>query len=157
MTNLILADRKTGYLSLSSTNDWLNEDHLGGLMVEVVDQLDQSKLTRQYAGRRSRDYNLGDADGDSGKWLCQLCLLPPVGAGHLRFGCLWLYCNGNAPCLDTLATCFWRIMDEFSGLSVLALEQAREMKLLRLGSVCLEKTRYTPTPHATADCVQIFV
>jgi hypothetical protein len=30
--------------------DWLNEDHLARFIVEVVDQLDLSILTRQYAG-----------------------------------------------------------------------------------------------------------
>ena len=53
MTNIILTDRKTDYLLPPSMDDWLNEDHLARFVVEVVDQLDLSKLKRQYAGRGS--------------------------------------------------------------------------------------------------------
>ena len=51
MSNFIVADRKTDYLLPPSVDDWLNEDHLARYIVEVVDQLDLSRLTRQYAGR----------------------------------------------------------------------------------------------------------
>jgi hypothetical protein len=51
MTNFITIDRKTDYLLPPSLEDWLNEDHLARFVVEVVDQLDISDRTRQYAGR----------------------------------------------------------------------------------------------------------
>ena len=57
MTNLILADRKTDYLLPPSVDDWLNEDHLARFVVEVVDQLYLSNLTRQYAGRGSKAHH----------------------------------------------------------------------------------------------------
>jgi transposase len=38
-------------------DDWLNQDHLARFIVEVIDQLDLSKLTRQYAGRGSKAYH----------------------------------------------------------------------------------------------------
>lgn len=50
MSHFIIADRKTDYLLPPSLEDWLNEDHLARFIVEVVDQLDLSTLTRQYAG-----------------------------------------------------------------------------------------------------------
>jgi hypothetical protein len=53
MTNFIVTNRKTDYLLPPSLEDWLNEDHLARFVVEVVDQLDISNLTRQYAGRGS--------------------------------------------------------------------------------------------------------
>ena len=57
MSNFIVADRKTDYLLPPSLEDWLNEDHLARFVVEVIDQLDLSKLTRQYAGRGSKAHH----------------------------------------------------------------------------------------------------
>ena len=57
MSNFIVADRKTDYLLPPSVDDWLNEDHLARYIVEVVDQLDLSRLTRQYAGRGSKAHH----------------------------------------------------------------------------------------------------
>ena len=57
MANFIVADRKTDYLLPPSLDDWLNEDHLARFIVEVIDQLDLSKLTGQYAGRGPKAYH----------------------------------------------------------------------------------------------------
>ncbi|MFT5962914.1 MAG: transposase [Burkholderiaceae bacterium] len=57
MANFILTDRKTDYLLPPSLDDWLSEDYLARLVFEVVDQLDISTLTRQYAGRGSKVYH----------------------------------------------------------------------------------------------------
>ena len=57
MANFIIADRETDYLFPPSMQGWLPEDHLARLVVEVVDQLDLSELTRQYAGRRSQAHH----------------------------------------------------------------------------------------------------
>ena len=57
MSHFINADRKTDYLLPPSLEDWLNEDHLARFIVEVVDQLDLSTLTRQYAGRGSKAHH----------------------------------------------------------------------------------------------------
>ena len=54
MTHFILADRKIDYFLPPSVGDWLNEDHLARFDVEVIDQLDLSRLTRQYVGRARR-------------------------------------------------------------------------------------------------------
>jgi hypothetical protein len=53
MSRFISTDRKTPYLLPPSVEDWLNEDHLARFVVEVIDHLDLSRLTRQYAGRGS--------------------------------------------------------------------------------------------------------
>jgi hypothetical protein len=68
MSKFIVTDRKTDYLLPPSLDDWLNQDHLARFIVEVVDQLDLSNLTRQYAG------------------------VDQAGAGDLRFGRLPLHC-----------------------------------------------------------------
>ena len=54
MSNFILTDRKTDYLLPPSLEDWLTEDHLARFVVEVIDGLDLSSLTRQYAGCGSK-------------------------------------------------------------------------------------------------------
>lgn len=56
MSHFVLADRKTDYLLPPSVDDWLTQDHLARFVVEVIDQLDLSNLTRKYAGRGSKAY-----------------------------------------------------------------------------------------------------
>ena len=51
MSNFILTDRKTDYLLPPSVEDWLTQDHLARFVVEVIDGLDLSRLTRRYAVR----------------------------------------------------------------------------------------------------------
>ena len=58
MSKFIVADRQTDDLLPPSVDDWLNQDHLARFIVEVIDQLDLSKLTREYAGRGSKAYHL---------------------------------------------------------------------------------------------------
>ena len=57
MAEFVTADRKTAYLLPPSVDDWLNQDHLARFIVEVVDQLDLSNLTRQYTGRGSKAHH----------------------------------------------------------------------------------------------------
>jgi transposase len=57
MSNFILTDRKTNYLLPPSVDDWLSQDHLARFVVEVIDGLDLSNLTRQYAGRGSKAHH----------------------------------------------------------------------------------------------------
>ena len=57
MSNFIPADRKTDYLLPTSVDDWLTQDHLARFVVEVIDSLDLSNLTRQYAGRGSKAHH----------------------------------------------------------------------------------------------------
>src|SRR5450756_2506871 len=57
MSHFVLADRKTDYLLPPSVDDWLTQDHLARFVVEVIDQLDLSNLTRKYAGRGSKAYH----------------------------------------------------------------------------------------------------
>ena len=57
MSGFIVADCKTDYLLPPSVDDWLNERHLARFVVEVVDQLDLSNLTWQYAGRGSKAHH----------------------------------------------------------------------------------------------------
>ena len=51
MTHFVDPDRKTSYLLPPSMEDWLSEEHLARFIVEVIEQLDLSRLVKQYAGR----------------------------------------------------------------------------------------------------------
>ena len=57
MSRFIIADRKTNYLMPPSVEDWLNQDHLARFVVEIVEQLDLSELTRAYGGRGSEAFH----------------------------------------------------------------------------------------------------
>ena len=53
MSGFISVDRQTDFLFPPSVQDWLPENHLARFIVEVIDRLDLTELTRQYAGRGS--------------------------------------------------------------------------------------------------------
>ena len=53
MSRFVTIDRDTSYLLPPSVDEWLPANHLARFVVEVIDQLDLSALTRQYAGRGS--------------------------------------------------------------------------------------------------------
>ena len=51
MSRFVAVDRDTAYLLPPSVDEWLPQNHLARFVVEVIDQLELSELTRQYAGR----------------------------------------------------------------------------------------------------------
>jgi transposase len=148
MSNFIVADRKTDYLLPPSLEDWLNEDHLARFVVEVIDQLDLSKLTRQYAGRGSKAHHpatllailvYGYATGVFSSRKLERATYDSVALRYIG--------AGSHPDHDTLASFRRRFLDELSELFVQVLEMAQEMKLLKLGNVCLDGTKI----HANAS------
>src|ERR1035437_7590214 len=148
MTNFIITDRKTDYLLPPSVDDWLNEDHLARFVVEVVDQLDLSNLTRQYAGRGSKAHHpatllailvYGYATGIFSSRKLERATYDSVAFRYIA--------AGSHPDHDTLATFRRRFLDEVAGLFLQVLELAKEMKLLKLGTVCLDGTKV----HANAS------
>ena len=148
MPNFIQADRKTDYLLPPSVDDWLNEDHLARFVVEVVDQLNLSNLTRQYAGRGSKAHHpatllailvYGYATGVFSSRRLERATYDSVAFRYIA--------AGTHPDHDTLATFRRRFLDELAALFVQVLELAREMKLLKLGTVCLDGTKI----HANAS------
>ena len=136
MNHFITADRKTAYLLPPSVEDWLNEDHLARFVVEVIDQLDLSNLTRQYAGRGSKAHHpatllailvYGYATGVFSSRRLERATYDSVAFRYIA--------AGTHPDHDTLATFRRRFLDELAALFVQVLELAREMKLLKLGDV----------------------
>ncbi len=148
MSNFILTDRKTDYLLSPSVHDWLTQDHLARFVVEVIDGLDLSNLTRQYAGRGSKAHHpatllaillYGYATGIFSSRKLEMATYDSVAFRYIA--------AGSHPDHDTLATFRRRFIDELSGLFVQVLEMATEMKLLKLGTVCLDGTKI----HANAS------
>ncbi len=148
MPHFIVADRKTDYLLPPSVEDWLNEDHLARFVVEVIDQLDLSNLTRQYAGRGSKAYHpatllailvYGYATGVFSSRRLEIATYDSVAFRYIA--------AGSHPDHDTLATFRRRFLDELADLFVQVLEMAQEMKLLKLGAICLDGTKI----HANAS------
>jgi len=148
VSHFIVADRKTDYLLPPSLDDWLNEDHLARFVVEVVDQLDLSNLTRQYAGRGSKAHHpatllailvYGYATGVFSSRRLERATYDSVAFRYLA--------AGSHPDHDTLATFRRRFLGELEDLFAQVLEMAQEMKLLKLGTVCLDGTKI----HANAS------
>lgn len=148
MSHFIVADRKTDYLLPPSLEDWLNEDHLARFVVEVIDHLDLSNLTRQYAGRGSKAHHpatllailvYGYANGVFSSRRLERATYDSVAFRYIA--------AGSHPDHDTLATFRRRFLGELSSLFVQVLEMAQEMKLLKLGTVCLDGTKI----HANAS------
>lgn len=141
-------DRKTGYLLPPSVEEWLPEDHLARFIVEVVDGLNVSRLEKAYAGRGSAAYHpalllsllvYGYATGVFSSRKIERATYDSVA---FRF-----IAAGSHPDHDTLSAFRRRFLDELAGIFVQVLEMAREMKLLKLGTISLDGTKI----HANAS------
>lgn len=142
MSGFIPVDRQTAYLFPPSVEDWLPEDHLARFIVEVIDRLDLSELTRQYAGRGSAAHH------------------PAVLLGLLIYGystgvpssrkieratydsVAFRYIAANThPDHDTLATFRRRFGEQLGKLFVQVLALAREMGMLKLGKISVDGSK----------------
>lgn len=141
-------DRKTAYLLPPSVDDWRPEDHLARFIVEALEQVDLNGLVRGYAGRGSAAYHpevmlsllvYGYATGVFSSRKIERATYDSVAFRYLA--------AGSHPDHDTLATFRRRFLGELAGIFVQVLELARAMKLLKLGTVCLDGTKL----HANAS------
>jgi transposase len=105
-------------------------------------------LTRQYAGRGSKAHHpatllailvYGYCTGVFSSRKLEMATYDSVAFRYIA--------AGSHPDHDTLASFRRRFIDELAGLFVQVLEMATEMKLLRLGTVCLDGTKI----HANAS------
>jgi transposase len=141
-------DRATPYLLPPSVEDWLPQDHLARFVVEIVDQLDLSPMSRQYRGSGSAAYH-------PGMLLALLIYGYATGTYSSRRieqatydSLAFRYIAANAhPDHDTLCTFRKRFLKEIESLFVQVLGIAQEMKLLKLGTVALDGTKL----HANAS------
>ena len=148
MAHFLDADRKTAFLLPPSMEDWLPEGHLARFIVEVIEQLDLSRLVQQYAGRGYKAYHpatllailvYGYANGVFSSRKLEQATYDSVAFRYLA--------AGSHPDHDTLATFRRRFLGELQNLFVQVLELAQEMKLLQVGRVCLDGTKI----HANAS------
>ncbi|MEZ5555624.1 IS1182 family transposase [Haliea sp.] len=142
MGNFVIADRETDYLFPPSMQDWLPEDHLARFVVEVVDQLDLSELTRQYAGRGSQAHHpavllslliYGYATGVFSSRKIERATYDSIAFRYLA--------ANTHPDHDTIATFRRRFLPQFEALFLQVLLLAREMKLIKLGRIALDGTK----------------
>jgi len=148
MSHFRAIDRETGFLLPPSIDEWLPEKHLARFVVEVVDELDLSAMVRSYRGSGSASYHpalllgvlvYGYATGVFSSRKLERATYDSVA---FRF----ITANEH-PDHDTIATFRRRFLKEIEGLFVRVLELAREMGMLKLGTVALDGTKI----HANAS------
>jgi transposase len=141
-------DRATGFLLPPSLEEWLPERHLARFVVEVIDGLDLSAMVRSYRGTGSAGYHpalllgllvYGYATGVFSSRKLERATYDSVA---FRF-----IAANDHPDHDTIATFRRRFLKEIEALFVRVLELAREMGLLKLGTVALDGTKI----HANAS------
>ncbi|RMK37971.1 Transposase [Pseudomonas indica] len=137
MSRFVPADRDTAYLLSPSVDEWLPADHLARFVVEVIEQLDLSELTGQYAGRGSAVLLglliYGYANGMHSSRKIERATYDSVAFRYVA--------ANTHPDHDTLATFRRRFLKEVESLFVQVLMLAREMKLLKLGHIALDGTK----------------
>ena len=148
MNNFRPIDRQTAYLLPPSVEDWLPERHLARFVVEMVDQLDLSAMSRAYRGSGSASYHprlllalvvYGYATGVFSSRKLERATYDSVA---FRF-----VAANQHPDHDTIAAFRKRFLKEIEALFVKILLLAREMGLLKMGTVALDGTKI----HANAS------
>src|ERR1019366_741978 len=148
MSNFRPIDRDTGYLLPPSVDEWLPEHHLARFVVEVVDGLDLSVMSGSYRGSGSASYHpalllgllvYGYATGVFSSRKIERATYDSVA---FRF-----IAANEHPDHDTIAAFRRRFIKDIEGLFVQVLALAREMGMLKMGTVGLDGTKI----HANAS------
>jgi transposase len=148
MSNFRPIDRDTGFLLPPSVDEWLPEKHLARFVVEVIDGLDLRAMSGSYRGSGSASYHpalllgllvYGYATGVFSSRKLERASYDSVA---FRF-----IAANEHPDHDTIATFRQRFLEEIEGLFVQVLLLAREMGMLKLGTVGLDGTKV----HANAS------
>jgi transposase len=148
MSNFRQIDRDTGYLLPPSVDEWLPERHLARFVVEVIDGLDLRSMSGRYRGSGSASYHpalllgilvYGYATGVFSSRKLERATYDSVA---FRF-----IAANEHPDHDTIAAFRRRFLREIEGLFVQVLLLAREMGMLKMGTVGLDGTKI----HANAS------
>ncbi len=140
--NFVECDRETLYLLPPSVQDWLPEGHLARFVVEIVEQLDLRSLKESFAGRGSQPYNpemllallfYGYATGVFSSRKLERNTYDSVA---FRF-----IAANTHPDHDTIANFRRRFLPQLKALFVEILLIARQMEVLKLGSVSLDGSK----------------
>ena len=148
MSNFRTIDRQTGFLLPPSVDEWLPEKHLARFVVEVIEGLDASAMSSAYRGSGSASYHprlllgiliYGYATGVFSSRKLERATYDSVA---FRF-----IAANEYPDHDTIAAFRRRFAKEIETLFVQVLLLAREMGLLKMGTVALDGTKI----HANAS------
>ena len=148
MSNFRQVDRQTGFLLPPSVDEWLPERHLARFVVEVIEGLDLRGFIGSYRGSGSASYHprmllgllvYGYATGVFSSRKLERATYDSVA---FRF-----IAANDHPDHDTIAAFRRRFLKEIEGLFVEVLLLAREMGVLKLGTVALDGTKI----HANAS------
>jgi transposase len=148
MSNFRAIDRKTGYLLPPSVDEWLPEIHLARFIFEVIDELDLGPMSRAYRGTGSASYHprtllsllvYGYATGVFSSRKLERATYDSVAFRFLA--------GNEHPDHDTIATFRRRFLKDIEKLFVDVLELAREMGVLKMGTIGLDGTKI----HANAS------
>ena len=148
MVRFVTVNRDTAYLLPPSVEDWLPKDHLARFVVDIVDQLDLSGLTRQYRGTGSAAYHpavmlglliYGYATGVYSSRRIEAATYESIAFRYIA--------ANMQPDHDSLCAFRKRFLKEIETLFVQVLCIARQMKLLKLGTIALDGTKI----HANAS------
>jgi transposase/sRNA-binding protein len=140
--NFVECDGETLYLLPPSVQDWLPEGHLARFVVEIVEQLDLRSLKESFSGRGSQPYNpemllallfYGYATGTFSSRKLERNTYDSVA---FRF----IAANSH-PDHDTIANFRRRFLPQLKALFVQILLIARQMEVLKLGSVSLDGSK----------------
>ncbi len=148
MSNFRPIDRQTGFLLPPSVDAWLLERHLARFVVEVIDGLDLRTMSGDYRGSGSASYHpsmllgllvYGYATGVFSSRKLER-------ATHDSVAFRFIAANDH-PDHDTIAAFRRRFLKEIEALFVQVLLLAREMGVLKMGTVALDGTKI----HANAS------
>src|SRR5271169_6100515 len=148
MSNFRTIDRQTGYLLPPSVDEWLPEKHLARFVVEVIDGLDLRAMSGEYRGSGSAPYHprmllgllvYGYATGVFSSRKLERATYDSVA---FRF-----IAANDHPDHDTIAAFRRRFLKPIEGLFVQVLLLAREMGVLKMGTIGLDGTKI----HANAS------
>ena len=148
MSNFRPIDRDTGFLLPPSVDEWLPERHLARFVVEVIAGLDLRAMTGSYRGSGEASYPpqrllgiviYGYATGVFSSRKLERATYDSVA---FRF-----IAANQHPDHDTIAAFRRRFLEQIEKLFLQVLSVAREMGLLRLGTVALDGTKI----HANAS------
>src|ERR1700759_5715473 len=148
MKNFRPVDRDTGFLMPPSVDEWLPERHLARFVVEVIASLDRRTMTGSYRGSGEASYHPAVLLGilvygyATGVFSSRKLERATYDSGAFRF-----IAANQHPDHDTIAAVRRRFLEQIEKLFLQVLGVAREMDLLRLGTVALDGTKI----HANAS------
>src|SRR5712675_214015 len=148
MTNFRMSDGETSFLLPPSVDEWLPERHLARFVVEVIEGLDLRAMSGSYRGSGSASYHprvllgllvYGYATGVFSSRKLERATYDSVA---FRF-----IAANDHPDHDTIATFRRRFLKEIEALFVQVLLLARQIGVLKMGTVALDGTKI----HANAS------